>query len=240
MKKDYKFLIFDADHTLLDYGKDEKSALWRTFKGIGVPPSEELVSRAHALSEIVGTEHGLYDVENPEIQKNYHRLYRSHVKEIFKRLFDEFAVTADERLAGERFLQELTVGGAPINGAMETLFTLSEKTGGKYKIYIATNGVSDIQRGRLMDYERYYEELFISEEVGAIKPTEAFFDKILTAIGANKTECLMIGDSLTSDIKGAALCGIDACWFNPSGKINGVGANPSYAIRALTELKEIL
>ena len=138
MQKRYQALIVDADHTILDYATDEKRALQRTLDGFFLPSTDEIVSRAHALSEIVWTENGLYDVDNAEIQKNYHILYRSHVTGIFERLFQEFSLLGNAEQVGKRFLKELEEGGAPMIGAKETLKALSEKTGGKYKIYIAT------------------------------------------------------------------------------------------------------
>lgn len=240
MKTRYKALIFDADHTLLDYGADERLALKRTLSAFSLPTANELVLRAHALSEIVWTENGLYDVENEKIQKNYHILYRSHVTGIFERLFEEFSLTAQPEEVGKRFLKELEVGGTPIDGAKEMLDALSEKTGGKYKIYIATNGVSSIQKGRLHAYLPYVDGVFISEEIGVIKPTKSFFEKVLSAVKEQAENCLMIGDSLRSDVQGANACKMDTCWFNPKGLENKDGIIPRFEIRALQELTEIL
>lgn len=238
MKK-YKAIVFDADHTLLNYIADEKSAFARLYAYMGVPFDEELWQASRRHSEETWIEAGMYDVSDPLVQARYHEVYRAHVAGIFKKLFAQFPALQGkltESRAGELFLQNLEMGGETIDGAEKVLQTLSSK----YSLYIATNGLSSIQRGRLQGIENYFQKLYISEEVGAIKPTRAFFERIFADTGLQAEEILMVGDSLTSDIAGANGVGMDGCWYNPRGAKNESGVSPVYEIASLEELMDLL
>jgi len=239
MKK-YKYLLFDADHTLVDYNKDEIAAFRAVYEEIGVPVSDDLLLYSHRLSETVWTEAGLYDVHSERIQQQYHVLYRSHVKGVFERVFEKYPCNADVAALGELFLKRLEARGNLYDGAEEVLAALSQKTGGRYAISIATNGIIPIQTGRLQAIEKYVDKVYISESVGAIKPLPTFFERVLSDMGAKREECLMIGDSLSSDIVGAKGAGIDACWYNSKKKANESGVTPDFEITDLRELLAIL
>ncbi len=236
----YRYLIFDADHTLIDYTADEREALLRIFSEIGLKTTDEMLARAQYLSEFTWSEAGLYDVSSARIQKEYHRLYKTHLDLLFARAFEEFSCDFSPKRAGELLLKYLEYGRNKMDGATRTLAALSRKTGGKYKIYIATNGLSSIQRARLGDLSAYIEDIFISEEMGAIKPQKEFFTTLLQKTGASAKECLMIGDSLSSDVSGAINAGMDCCWLNHNKKPCKSGLTPTFEIEKLTDLLEIL
>lgn len=228
----YTCLIFDADHTILDYKEDEKKAFSRLFISLNIPFDEGMLDRAHTLSEEAWTEAGLYDVQDERINREYHNLYRSHVRILFSRLFSEYGVAADAEKAAESFLLQLEGKSDPAFGAAETLAALSKK----YRLFVATNGLAAIQRGRLSPFGNCFERLFISEEIGHIKPHAPFFADILEKTGAKKEECLMIGDSLSSDVRGAIDFGMGACWFNRLRQPNPTDLRPTYEISDLKEL----
>lgn len=239
-KKQYTHLIFDADHTLIDYTSDETDALRKLFQEIGLNATEEMLRRVNFLSEQAWTEAGLYDVTSERIKREYHSLYKSHLDVLFERVFREFSFEFSPRKAGEMLLKYLEEGRNRIEGAIETLASLSDKTGGRYRIAIATNGIVSIQEGRLKDFLPYVAELVISERLKTIKPHDDFFKGMLLQLGAEAKDCLMIGDSLTSDIAGALNVGMDCCWFNPKRKKNETGLEPTFEIQKLTDLLEIL
>ena len=87
--------------------------------------------------------------------------------------------------------------------------------------------------------EKYFYRVYISEDIGVIKPLSAFFARILSDLHTTKDKCLMIGDSLESDIAGAKGAGIDSCWVNPSGRSPGE-ILPDYTVRELAELLSLL
>ena len=238
-KKKYSYLLFDADHTLLNYLADERGAYEDLYVKLGVTISEELLKASRKHSEEAWTDVGLYEVHSPKIQKEYHALYRTHTEEIFARVFAQFpalGVTLSAKQTGLLFLECLQRKGVFMDGARETLQTLSKT----YAIGIATNGLSAIQRARLCGLEDLVDKVFVSEEMGVIKPLEGFFSYILTDLKITADECLMIGDSLSSDIAGAKAVGMDCCWFNPTGMQNKTPFTPTYEIATLQELIEIL
>ena len=112
-----------------------------------------------------------------------------------------------------------------------------------HKIYAATNGVSYIQRGRLQASSilPFFDDIFISDEVGAHKPSTDFFEKIADQVhDFHPASALMIGDSLTADIQGGNNAGIDSIWFNPNGLVNETPAVPTYQVKNYQEILTIL
>ncbi len=240
-KKEYKCLIFDADHTLLDYEADEKAAFRALYEKLGMPPTDELVAVSRRASEGAWIDAGLYNVNDKRVQAEYHTLYHTHTEEIFRRIFAQFPCAhAQPKATGLQFLEELKIVGEPLGNALAVLHSLSRKTGGKYAVYIATNGLSRIQQKRLERFLPLVEKAFISEEMQTLKPLPTFFERILRETGFAANECLMIGDSLVSDISGANGVGIDTCWFNPTRRQNDGGVTPDYEIAAMDELLQIV
>ena len=233
----YNYLIFDADHTLIDYIADEKDALVRLFSEIGFAVNGDMLARAQYLSEYTWTETGLYDVNDSRIQREYHVLYKTHLDLLFTRIFEEYPCDFSPKRAGELLLKYLEDGTNSIFGAKETLRALKEKG---YTVCVATNGLYSIQIGRLKGLMEYVDELFVSETLGVIKPNPIFFEKIFNTLGAKAEQCRMIGDSLSSDVAGAIGVKMDSCWYNSKAKLNGSGFTPTFEIGKLTDLLKIL
>ena len=234
--KEYTHIIFDADHTLLNYLADEKQAFLGLYQALGMPITDELLALSRVSSESAWTEAGLYNVTDPQIQKQYHTLYRTHTEEIFRRIFAKFPCrTATAKQAGLAFLDTLTTRGIAFDGALELVKALSQKTGGKYRVAIATNGLAKIQHARLSAFAPFVERVYVSQDLDSVKPLPSFFKRMLGDLGAEPNGCLMIGDSLVSDIAGAKSVGMDACWLNPKGQedIDGIA---DFQIRNLQEL----
>ncbi|MBQ8685843.1 MAG: HAD family hydrolase [Clostridia bacterium] len=233
MKK-YTCLIFDADHTLLNYLADERAAFSALYDELGMQKTDELMAFSRRASEETWTEAGMYDVHDQKVQERYHAVYRSHVEEVFKKIFESFPcpIAISPKAAGEKLLKYLERESLLFPQVKETLQALSKR----YKIAVATNGLSAVQRGRLRGLEQYADGVFISEEMGVIKPLPAFFDKICADLGVKKEACLMIGDSLLSDIAGAIFAEMDSCWYNPAGEPNTTAYKPTYEIQRLSEL----
>ncbi len=236
-KRNYKCLIFDADHTILNYVADEGAAFRRTYEAIGMPIADVLMEDSRRFSEETWTEAGLYEVDDPLVQATYHKVYRSHVTGIFEKVFNKYGnpTSYTAQKAGELFLQALQRAGHELDNSKALLEELSKK----YVVCIATNGLSDIQRGRLSEFEKFA-RIFVSEELGCIKPLPAFFKQLLKKVKVPKRHCLMIGDSLRSDIAGAKSVGIVGCWYNPARRENVSGIATDYEICKLENLKTVL
>jgi len=90
-------------------------------------------------------------------------------------------------------------------------------------------------------FDRWFRGAFISEEAGASKPSRAYFDYVRAQLPELTAEnCLVIGDSLSSDIKGANNAGLPCCWFNPRGLPMREGLHAEYEITDLRQLLDIV
>ena len=240
----YRHVIFDADDTLLRYRDDERAAFFRLFSSLGVAADDELLTFSCNASERIWTQTGLYNVSSPHVQKRYHFLYREHVTRVFDEIFAYLCARGisftpvSSRRARDLFLKELETGGNLIEGARETLAVLKSRG---YVLSVATNGLESIQRGRTQALTPFFDRLFVSESLGAIKPAQAFFTRMLRELNAKKEECLFVGDSLSSDIAGAKQAGIACCYFSPRGETPPDGSPaPDFTVRRLTELIALL
>ena len=114
---------------------------------------------------------------------------------------------------------------------------------GKYKLYIITNGVAKTQHLRLKEsgLQDKFDGIFISEELEFQKPSLEYFNKVLAAIGnPKKEECLVLGDSISSDILGGKNIGVDTVWVNVRDLKNYTDITPDYVVTNLKDLKEML
>ena len=120
---------------------------------------------------------------------------------------------------------------------------LLEALAPRYSLYLATNGAAAVQRRRLADAGilPYFQNIFISEEVGFHKPSPAFFHACFAAIpGFDPASALMVGDSLTSDIRGGRDAGLRTCWLDRLGRSRRPDLLPDYTVTALNQLPALL
>ena len=126
----------------------------------------------------------------------------------------------DPLRVNDDFIQTMSVNGVLMDGALEFVQRLN---GGipDSRLYIITNGATINARGRIAStgLDRYIDGLFVSEDMQAAKPAREYFDIVLNRIGEPKEACVMIGDSLSSDMLGAKNAGLCSVWFRPSGDI---------------------
>ena len=122
-------------------------------------------------------------------------------------------------------------------------YELIKELKGQVKQYAVTNGSFNVQSRKLAKsgLKELFEDCFISDQIGVEKPNVEFFDHVKAAIGdVTETEILIVGDSLTSDIKGGNNAGILCCWYNPQKKENTKGLHIDYEIQDLREVRNIL
>jgi 2-haloacid dehalogenase len=228
MKKHYPWLLFDADDTLFDYQKAEGVSLERAFRTAG------LAYEPATLAVYRGINAQLWQaLERQEISAETLRARRFEI--LLERL--ELNYPAAQMSAG--YLEHLAVSADLIDGADEVL----HKFAASCRIAIVTNGLSAVQRGRLAQssIRDTISELLISEEIGAAKPSAAYFDAAFARLGnPARSDVLLIGDSLTSDMSGGANYGIDTCWYNPTGAPRPGALPITYEIARLRDLLEIV
>ena len=224
----YSHLLFDADGTLFDYDRAEARALAATFHEAGVeePPG--------ALE--------IYRRVNSEMWLEFEQGTTSQARlkvERFESLFEATGITADPQLFSPMYLEHLSRRTDLIDGAETVISNLAEHA----HMLLITNGIAAVQRPRFSSsrIHRFFDGLVISEEVGAAKPAPEIFESAFEEMDHPKrTDVLMIGDSLTSDIKGGNDFGIDTCWYNPDGSPGSEEIPPTYEICSLGELLEIV
>ena len=232
MKK-YDYLLFDADNTLFDFNQAEHNAFINTAEYGGLGDTERLHSRYTVINDALWKR-----LERKEITLDFLKDERFRVillEEGYPENDETLAKAADLR---DRYTYELSNQTCLCDGAEE----VCRKLKNSHRLYIVTNGISSIQRSRLAQCTigDCFEGLFISEEMGVVKPSAAYFDKVLETVGErDKSKYLVIGDSLTSDCDGAIAYGLDICRYNPDGKDND-GRVLTYNIRRLTELFDIV
>ena len=219
----YKWLLLDADGTLFDYDRAETKALELTFAQSG----HELQKGHVEVYRQVNGQLWL-DFEQGEVTQDYIKVYR------FERLFEEMGIILDADEFSERYLENLGQFADLIDGAEEVVSSLY----GEIEMVLITNGLAAVQRSRLArsPLETYFADVVISEEVGVSKPDPRIFDVAFEKMDhPEKGDVLIVGDSLTSDMRGGIDYGIDTCWFNPTGRKGGWAAI-RYEIRRLQEL----
>ena len=158
----------------------------------------------------------------------------------FAMLFRELGKTADPVAVARSYEKLLGVGHYYLPGAEQTL---KQELFGKYRLFLVSNGTASVQHSRLESagLYPYFEQVFISEELGSHKPEPAFFDACFAKIpDFDRTQALMVGDSLTSDILGGIRSGLRTCWVNPQGKDAPPEIQPDYQIQGLSQLPALL
>ncbi len=224
----YRWLLFDADDTLFDYGAAEAAALREAFELHGIPYGAEHLARYQRINLQAWRE-----LEEGRITQAVLRTRR------FEHLFATLGVTADAPAFAETYVDRMAAQAQLVDGALEVVRALAAT----HRLAIITNGLADVQRRRLAasPVRAHVAELVISDEVGAAKPHRAIFDAAFARIGMPSTsEVLMIGDSLSSDIAGGTSYGLDTCWYNPLGLPGRADLVPTYEVRHLLELPLLL
>ena len=225
----YKFLLFDLDHTLLDFDAAEDVALTHLLKEEGVEEIQVYKDYYVPMNKALWK-----DLEQKKISK------QELVNTRFSRLFAHFGVEKDGAYLAERYQFFLSKQGQIFPGVEDLLKNLIHQG---YELYAATNGITTIQAGRLEQsgIATFFKEIFISEQLHTQKPDAAFYEKIGARISNfDKKYALMIGDSLSADIQGGNNAGIDTVWYNPDHLENNTQAQPTYEVDSYQALLEIL
>lgn len=221
-------LFWDIDDTLLDFKRGEATAIRQTLTQIGITPTDGVVQLYSEINDALWKR-----LERGEVTREQILVGR------FVTLFETLGIDADAAAAQQMYFSCLGAQHDYIPGARETLDVLY----GRYPMYAVSNGTTVIQNRRLAEsgLDRYFDRIFLSQEIGAEKPAAAFFDACFAALPeTDRGEVLIIGDSLTSDMRGGEMAGLRTCWFNPHGKSNSLGVRIDYEIAAPEELLPLL
>ena len=223
-----KNVLLDLDDTLLDFHRAEAEAIRHTLGEIGIEPTDEVVALYSRINRSCWAKLELGEYTREEV-----------LHKRFEILFGELGTAGNPHETQKLYEYRLSLGAYYLDGAKELLDTLY----GKYRLYLATNGIVNVQTRRINDsgIGRYFDGIFVSEKIGYNKPDKRFFDIAFAEIPDFKhDETVIIGDTLTSDIQGGINAGIKTVYFNPKKRENLTGILPHYEISSLDELPKLL
>ena len=223
-----EYLFLDLDDTILDFTKAEYIAIGKTIADFGVEPTDQVRRRYHLINKWHWEQLELGVMTRAEVQETR-----------FKVLFEEMGVAVDAEKVARAYEKNLSMGHYFLPGAEEAVDSLHKK----YRLFLASNGTASVQKGRMTSANlyRFFEKVFVSQEIGHNKPSKAYFDAAFAQIpGFDPAKCLMVGDSLTSDIKGGINAGIKTVWVNPTHAPGRPDIVPDYEIEALSQLEALL
>jgi len=224
----YTWCLFDADGTLFDFERTATAALERTFADFEAAYDPAFLELYRSIDE------SLWEaLERGELSRS-----QLHVKR-FADLLERIGVERNARQFADRYLEHVGQGTDLIEGAERLVSDLANRV----RLALITNGFAAVQKSRFArsPLTLLFEPIVISEEVGTTKPDPAIFDEAFRRMGSPaKSDVLMIGDSLTADIRGGAGYGIDTCWFNPLGDPAPDGMVITHVVRELIEILDIV
>lgn len=230
--REYRWLLMDADNTLFDFDAAEEYALTRTLVRFGLSPTAPLKARYREINSGLWLEYDKGRITQEALgPKRFQLLFETA----------EFSgEPGDPQQWSSFFLDNLADCPTLMPGAEQLCYRLS----GRYILALATNGISRVQRRRLKasPLARYFEDrVFISGEMGCRKPEKAYFDAVLSSLGVGnqRGKVLVVGDSLSSDIRGAFQSRLDSAWLRRPGVSPGV-IRPTYEVESLAQLGRLL
>ena len=224
-----KNILWDVDGTLLNFKDSEKHALSGCLTREGIKPTDEIISLYSKINKSFWER-----LETGELTRD----------EVLVGRFVDFFERIGKDVNIKKFEKAYQVALANVffyyDDSLELVKRLKED---RFRQYIVTNGVASTQHKKLRDSKFYYimDGVFISDDIGHPKPGIGFFEKVFEGIPEfSKEETIIVGDSLTSDIKGGNNAGISCCWYNPYGEKADKDVNIDYEIKNLWELLNIL
>ena len=223
-----EFLLLDLDDTILDFHKAERIAIAKSIRDFGVEPTEAVLGRYHVINKWHWEQLELGKMTREEVLVGR-----------FAMLFQEMGITVNAVDVARAYEKNLAIGHYFLPGAEEAVDTLHKK----YRLFLVSNGTASVQKGRMTraNLYRFFEKVFVSQEIGHNKPAKAYFDACFAQIpDFDPVKAVIVGDSLSSDIQGGINAGIKTCWVNPSHAAPKNGIVPDYEIEALHQLPALL
>lgn len=224
----YNCIMMDIDNTLLDFDAAERKALLETLQQFSLPCDEAAVSRYHEINSSLWGELNKGKIRRDKL-----------VVERFDRFVKEIGAAAKATELNRAYTEHLATHADVIPGAEEALQELAEVA----TMIAVSNGTESVERGRLKlsGFEKYFDDIFVSEAVGVSKPNPKIFQMAMRKLGIEHSDkVLVVGDSLSADIQGGVNAGLDTCWVNMNGMENESGLTPTYEVKALSELYPIV
>ena len=222
----YDIVLLDADMTIWDFEASEQLALGDVMESLGVTMTEDIFAFYHKVNSALWRAFDLKQVTKEELA--YSR---------FAQLLEYVGKQGEPLALNQYYQQRLGEHSIMLPGAEEMVRRLAERS----TLYILTNGMHTAQVGRFekSPVKSYIKQMFISEDMGCQKPDKEYFDKVFAIIGlTDKSRAVMVGDSLTSDIRGGINGGVDTIWYNAKHKPHDPRIMPTYTAYTMDEVVE--
>jgi 5'-nucleotidase len=224
MLNKYKWILFDADETLFHF--DDFAGLKLMFSRFNIDFNTENFAVYQQVNKPLWVEYQNGVISAAHLQ---------HTR--FHDWATKLSVTPQH--LNSQFLAAMADICQPLPGARELIDSLN----GRVKLGIITNGFNELQNIRLSrtGFQGAFNPVVISEQLGKAKPDVAIFHHAFGLMGEpEKHQVLMVGDNLHSDILGGINAGIDTCWLNHHDAPVTNNISPSYQVRNLAELHQLL
>lgn len=231
----YDVLLWDIDGTLMDFKKAEALSLAKSLRDIGIEPDDPMLADYSAINISYWKR-----LETGELTKDQVLVGR------FEEFLGKYGIDADARAFFKRYEDYLGHTWFIQDDSLNLCRLLKAKG---IRQYVVTNGWVEVQKTKLREsgFDQVMDVSFISDDIGVPKPQKAFFEACFQGIFDTKDpdeeilkRVLIIGDSLTSDMRGGLNAGIDRCWYRKPSEKNGENIPINYEIEDLHEIFDIL
>ena len=225
-----KVVLWDIDGTLLNFKAAEKVAIRKCFEVCELGEcTDEMIARYSEINHKYWKYLELGQMSKPDILVGrFREFFEKEGLDVSKA--EAFNAEYQVRLGDTICFEE---------HGLDVVLALK----GKVPQYAVTNGTKVAQTRKLANsgLDMLLDDIFISDVIGIEKPFQGFFDAVWEKIGRyEREEVLIIGDSLTSDMKGGENANILTCWYNPNELENDLGIAIDYEIRSLKEVLAIV
>lgn len=223
-------ILWDVDGTLLDFLEAEKTAVKKLFIEFGLGEcTDDMVTRYSAINDAYWKRLERGEITKAEVLVGRYRAF-----------FSEIGVDPD---LAESFNARYQIALGDTVVCRDDSLNLVKSLHGRVKQYVVSNGTVIAQTRKLArsGLGRWMEGVFLSEQLEAEKPSPRFFEKVFAALpGVSRSDMLIVGDSLTSDMKGGLDAGIPTCWYNPNRLPRPADMAISFEIQNLQQIQELL
>ncbi len=223
-----KTILMDLDNTIIDFNECARHSIMGIFEELGFHYDENVFTTFITENVKIWKRLELGEIDKPFLRANRWNI-----------ILDKLGIDYDGTIIEEKFENGVAMGAYPVEYAYELLEYLYKK----YDIYVVSNGFRFVQESRVKigKYDKYFNELFLSEDIGIQKPDTRFFDYCYEKIGCPpKEDLILIGDSLSADITGGNNFGLDTIWFNKNHDPESDTIKATYTVEHLKDIEKIL
>ena len=213
----YRAIFIDIDDTLLDYVPCCREAFDKAMSSLTAERSySEAVLQRSGLTVEDGLFQLFFSISGRLFSEAKHGMHTiAEVMELYPKEFIATIGYPDSAVDPFKHAFRAAWGKTHtlVPGAREMLERLKAKG---YRLFAASNSFGHLQRSRLEQAGilPFFEDTFISMDIGYDKPDIRFYQEALRRAGLQAHEVLMIGDSMTTDVIGAQNAGMDALFFD--------------------------